>query len=127
MSTAVLLIAHGSRRPEANADLHALAEQIRADLPDGVSHVDVGFLELTGPSIPDGFAACVAAGATTVRIVPYFLSMGVHMQEDLTELRRQFETEHPEIAIEVLPPLGLDPRVVDVIRQRCATPAPAAA
>ena len=119
MSHATLLIAHGSRRAEANADLYALAEQIRQSPPGGVSHVDVGFLELTPPTIPEGFAACVAAGATSVRIVPYFLSMGVHMKEDLGELCEQFARDYPDVAISVAPPLGLDPRVVDVIRQRC--------
>ena len=116
---AVLLIAHGSRRAEANADLHRLRELLLADPPEGVSVVEIGFLELAEPSIPDGFAACVESGARRVRIVPYFLSMGVHMAEDLEDFRRQFAADYPGVAVDVRPPLGLDGRVVDVIRARC--------
>ena len=125
MSTAVLLIAHGSRRAVANDDLKRLAQTIRDDTPADVDAVEIGFLELTTPTIPDGFEACVRAGATHVRIVPYFLSMGVHMKEDLTELCEQFGQSHPQVSIEVLPPLGLHPKVVDVIRDRCAGGEPA--
>ena len=34
MKRAVLLVDHGSRRPEANAQLEALAERVRERLPD---------------------------------------------------------------------------------------------
>ena len=116
---AVLLVAHGSRRPEANADLERLAELVRERQCETIDVVEIGFLELTGPSIPDGFAKCVEAGATSVRIVPYFLSMGVHMQEDLTEIREQFAKDYPQVAVSVERPLGLHPKVVDVVLERC--------
>lgn len=116
---AILLIAHGSRRPQANADLHRLRELLLERPPEGVAIVEVGFLELAEPSIPDGFAACVRRGATRVRIVPYFLSMGVHMAEDLEEFREQFVREYPNVSVNVRPPLGLDAKVVDLVLQRC--------
>ena len=122
MSSALLLIAHGSRRPEANADLYKLADKVREQVGEDVV-VEVGFLELTEPSIPDGFAKCVRAGASAVRIVPYFLSMGVHMQEDLAELRDQFTRDYPNVAVDVQPPLGLHPKVVDVVVERCGSAA----
>ena len=119
MTHAILLIAHGSRRKQANDDLIRLAELVRPRVGPDVKIVEVGFLELTEPSIPDGFAACVRRGATRVRIVPYFLSMGVHMTGDLEELRQQFARDYPDVEVNVRPPLGLDEKVVDLIVQRC--------
>lgn len=120
MSTkAILLIAHGSRRAEANNDLLRLADMVRERKPDGFSIVEVGFLELAEPDVPAGFAKCVEHGAAEVRIVPFFLSMGVHMANDLAELKEQFHRDYPTITVDVRPPLGLHDKVVDVVLERC--------
>ncbi|MFO0925785.1 MAG: CbiX/SirB N-terminal domain-containing protein [Gemmataceae bacterium] len=69
--TALLLIAHGSRHPEANNDLHHVADgQAR-----GHAIVVASFLELAEPDIAAGGRE-VAAGARRVVLVPYFLSPG---------------------------------------------------
>ena len=119
MTHALLLIAHGSRRPQANADLARLADLVREQPESEGTIVEIGYLELTGPTIPEGFRKCVEQGATRVRIVPYFLSMGVHMQEDLTQICEELEAEFPEVRIQVRRPLGLHPKVVDVVMERC--------
>lgn len=118
MSLALLLIAHGSRRPAANADLARLADVVRQTDEAEETIVEIGYLELTGPTIPEGFARCVEQGATTVRIVPYFLSMGVHMQEDLTEICSELRERYPNVRIQVRKPLGLHPKVIDVVLER---------
>ena len=51
MNTALLLIAHGSRYPAANADLHHVAEGLRGR---GHGIVVASFLELAPPTIADG-------------------------------------------------------------------------
>lgn len=122
-SKAILLIAHGSRRAEANNDLHELAKMVQARKPEGFDIVEVGFLELAEPDIPAGFAKCVERGAQEVRIVPYFLSMGVHMAGDLQELKEQFHKDFPTVAVDVRPPLGLHEKVVDVVLERCGVTA----
>ena len=72
--TALLLIAHGSRRPEANADLEFVAAALRARGRYPV--VRVAYLELAEPDIATAGAACAEDGATGVILVPYFLSPG---------------------------------------------------
>ena len=129
---AALLIAHGSRRAEANADLHKLTAMVRdrfparaagggeADDRDGGGYdvVEPAFLELADPDIPAGAAACVAAGATDVRMLPYFLSMGTHVADDLREFREQFTQQYPGVTFTVCPPLGLHPKLVEVVFER---------
>ncbi len=113
---AALLIAHGSRRAEANADLYRLAERIAATGEYGI--VDVGFLELTEPSILAGGRACVARGANSVRMLPYFLSAGVHVTDDLVDARTELASEFPGVEFTLCPPLGLHPLMTQIVLER---------
>lgn len=113
---AALLIAHGSRRPEANADLAAIAEQVRAAGP--VDLVEIAYLELAQPDIPSAAAECVERGATEIRMLPYFLSMGRHVSEDLERYRAEFASRYPDRRFVLCPPLGLHPKIVEVVLER---------
>lgn len=114
---ALLLIAHGSRRVEANAELVRLAELVRQRRPQDI--VEIAYLELAPPSIPEGAANCVAqSGVREVRMVPFFLSPGRHVAEDLEAFRKEFSTRYPEVDFVVCPPLGLHPLVVDALLVR---------
>ena len=113
---ALLLIAHGSRRAEANADLADLAEKVAARGRYPV--VQVAYLELAEPAIPDGGAACVEMGATEVILVPYFLSAGVHVRDDLTAARDQLAARFPGVTFRLAEPLGRHPLLLDVVEQR---------
>ena len=66
--TALLLIAHGSRRPEANADLEHLAGVLREK--GEYARVEPAYLELCEPGIVAGGERCVGAGATRVVQLP---------------------------------------------------------
>lgn len=118
MSTALLLIAHGSRRPEANADLEWVATELRAR--GRYPLVQVSYLELAEPGIEDGGALCAAAGATAVVLVPYFLSPGVHVAEDLTAARDALAARFPAVRFVLAEPLGRHPLLLDVVEQRAA-------
>lgn len=115
MNTALLLIAHGSRNPQANADLHHLAEMLRTR---GHLLVVPSFLELAEPSIEQGGRACVAAGAECILLVPYFLSAGVHVQRDLVRARDTLNQEFPHLKFVLAEPLGRHPLLVEIVSQR---------
>lgn len=117
---AALLIAHGSRRPEANADLVALAEHVRATHQFDV--VEIAYLELADPNIPAGAAKCVERGATDVRMLPYFLSMGTHVADDLEGYRREFTERYPKVTFSLCRPLGVHPKIVEVVLERLNKP-----
>ena len=114
----MLLSAHGSRRAEANAELVQLAELVRGRMPGRV--VEIAYLELAEPTIPQGAAACVRPGISRVLMVPYFLSYGSHVVEDLERYRAEFEAAFPGVRFTVAPPLGLHPLIVDVVLARIA-------
>jgi sirohydrochlorin ferrochelatase len=113
---ALLLIAHGSRRAEANADLDYLAADLRARGDYLV--VQPSYLELADPGIVPGGEMCVAVGATKVVMLPYFLSPGRHVVEDLTAARDELARRHPTIQFILAEPLGRHPLMLQVILER---------
>ncbi|GIW86168.1 MAG: sirohydrochlorin cobaltochelatase [Isosphaeraceae bacterium] len=116
--TAVLLIAHGSRRPEANADLFDLASRLEAS--GSYPIVEPSFLELAEPDIATGGRRCVDRGAGRVLMVPYFLSTGVHLSRDLTTARRALSQRYPGVRFTLGPPLGPHPLLDQLVRLRIA-------
>ena len=113
--TALLLIAHGSRQAEANADLHHVAAKLRER---GHEMVVAAFLELAEPDMRAGGRQCVAAGAQRVVLVPYFLSAGVHVRRDLSAAREALAAEFPGVAFVRADALGRHPLLLDVVEQR---------
>jgi sirohydrochlorin ferrochelatase len=113
---AALLIAHGSRRQEANLDLVGLAESLRARAAYRI--VEVAYLEIATPTIPEAAQACVAQGATTVLMLPYFLSEGNHVALDLERYRTELQSQHPGVSFILCKPLSPHPLLVDVVVSR---------
>ena len=113
--TALLLIAHGSRRAEANADLEYVAARLRGR---GHPDVQVSYLELAEPSIDGGGARCASRGATDVILLPYFLSPGKHVADDLTAARDRLAAAFPGVRFVLAEPLGRHPLLLDILEQR---------
>jgi sirohydrochlorin ferrochelatase len=115
MTTALLLIAHGSRHAEANDDLHHVAQGLRAR---GHAIVVASFLELAAPDVLSAGRQCVAMGAGRVVLLPYFLSAGVHVRRDLTAARDALAAEFPAVTFVLAEPLGRHPLLLDVVEER---------
>jgi sirohydrochlorin ferrochelatase len=115
LKQALLLIAHGSRHPEANADLHHFAAELRQR---GHPIVIASFLELAEPNIPEGGRQCVAAGAGRVVLLPCFLSAGVHVRRDLTAARDHLAREFPDVEFLLAEALGRHPLLTEILEQR---------
>lgn len=116
VSTALLLIAHGSRRPEANADLDHLAEQLRQ--LGRYALVQTSFLELSEPTIVAGGTLCVNAGVQRVVMLPYFLSPGIHAHDDMIAAREDLSKRFPHVEFLLAQPLGRHPLLAEVAAQR---------
>ena len=89
---ALLVMVHGSPRPQSNNAMFAVVDGVRAR---GVYPlVSVGFMECNEPSIPDAIDELVEQGARSVVAVPYFLHTGNHVADDLPsaleEAQRKF-------------------------------------
>lgn len=103
---ALLLVAHGSRRQTSNDEIRAVAVRLAAEAADRFDQVNCAFLELADPSIPEGIQQCVQAGMTEVVVVPYFLSAGRHVVEDIPAEVDKGRRQNPGIDIRITRHLG---------------------
>lgn len=114
--TALLLIAHGSRNPDANADLFFVVDAMRQR--GNFFLVESAFLEMVSPTIIEGGLCCVEQGAEEVILLPYFLSAGVHARQDLQDYRDKLEQRCPGVSFVVGKPLGRHPALLDIVAER---------
>lgn len=116
MKTAILLMAHGSRIPEANdaaREIAALVKEIA-----GYPIVEVSYREQHLPSIQQGIDACVAQGAERVLLVPYFLFIGAHVQEDLPEEMAEAKKRYPNVEFAMGSHLGVHRKLAEIVVER---------
>ncbi len=111
----LLLVAHGSRREASNEEVRQLTSQLGTQAGDRYQSVSCAFLELAEPSIPDGIEACIQAGAEEVIVLPYFLSAGRHVQEDIPREVAGKQQQYPQIPIRLAPYLGSADGISDLL------------
>lgn len=112
---ALLLVGHGSRRAASNDEVREVSQRLGDKAGQDYDLVKCAFLELAEPSIPDGIEECIQAGAGEVVVLPYFLSAGRHVAEDIpNEVQTKIE-QHPDISIRIAPYLGAADGVVDLL------------
>ena len=116
---ALLVMAHGSPRPIANADMARVVEEVKRR--NVFSIVEIAFLECNAPTIPEAIATCAAAGATHILAVPYFLHTGKHVADDLPSLLEQAQAQYPHIVFRLGDYLGRSESVTHVLLERTRT------
>jgi sirohydrochlorin ferrochelatase len=84
-------------------------------------------MELAPPTFQDGVEACVAAGAEEVIVHPYMLGPGRPSTLDIPRLAEEAARRHPGLRVAVSEPLGLHPRLADVVLERVEAARAAAA
>lgn len=121
--TVTLLVAHGSRRPDAAAVHEDLCAAVTAALAAGGGpHAEVrpAHLAMSEPSLPAAIDAAAADGAEVIRVVPYFLLPGNHVLVDIPAHVEQARAKHPGLSIKITQHLGADPRLVAVLAELAA-------
>ena len=114
---ALLLIDHGSRRPAANEMLECMAALVQRMAGDSVV-VRHAHMELAEPSIDQGIAACLAAGATEIIAFPYMLSPGRHSTSDIPALVAAATKATPSVRVTVTAAFGIEAELGEVILRR---------
>jgi sirohydrochlorin ferrochelatase len=113
----ILIIDHGSVKPEANQMLSCVANLLQHMVGRSVL-VRHAHMELAEPSIAQGFAECVRAGATDVFAFPYMLSPGKHTTRDIPRLVGEAATGFPQVTYRVSDAFGVTEQLAEVIAQR---------
>ena len=80
--------------------------------------VEPAHMELAEPSIATPFDACVAVGATTIVIAPYFLWPGDHWHRAIPALADEASARHASVRYLVTALLGPHPLLMDIVQDR---------
>ncbi len=120
---ALLIAAHGSRRQQSNDEIKRLAAKVEQQVAAAFDWVEHAFLELAEPSIETGIERCVALGAAEVVVLPYFLSAGRHVAEDIPAIISSKQRQHREIEIRLTNYLGaaqiMPTLIMDLAQAEC--------
>lgn len=111
----LLLIAHGSRREQSNAEIASLAESLAKRVQQQFRATRHAFLELADPPISDTIDQMVIDGASEIVILPYFLSAGRHVYEDIPTIIEDKQTQHAQVKFSVVPYLGEAPDIIELL------------
>ena len=128
----LLLVLHGSPRPEANLPALEIAAKIRAGAGartctpsneaacarTNISYVETAYLECNEPSIPLALDNAAAAGVTHLDVVPYFLHPGRHLVLDIPGHIADSRARNPHMEIAICPPVGETTALTEILLQR---------
>jgi sirohydrochlorin ferrochelatase len=119
--TGYIVFAHGSSIESANEAVRKVAADMARR--GALDPVEAAFLEGGQPDLAGALNA-MADRVSRVIVVPYFLTLGLHLQRDLPRLIDEVRRAHPGVEILVTPPLDEHPAMVDALldRAREATP-----
>ncbi len=115
--TALIVFAHGSSVESAN---DAVRDVCRAMAQAGGHWVEAAFLEGGKPDLRSAVSTAAERGAERVIVIPYFLTLGLHLQRDLPKLVQEVEAAHPKLRVEVTAPLDGHTALVDILLERAA-------
>jgi sirohydrochlorin cobalto/nickelchelatase len=132
----VLLVGHGSRLPYGKDVVSQIAEMYQ-EKEDNL--VEVGFMNMSKPSIPEAINILAQKGAVKIVVTPVFLAHGVHTTEDIPRILglnnghdkgeqsghgHSHGHDHDEVKIDFkgeiiyTEPLGADRRIAEIIKDR---------
>jgi len=116
--TGFIVFAHGSRVESANQAVRDVSAQMRDRLASG--EVEAAFLELGEPDLAGAAARLTARGVSRIVVIPYFLTLGTHMQRDLPRLVREAASKLGNVEFEVTSPLDGHPALLDALVDRAS-------
>jgi sirohydrochlorin ferrochelatase len=114
--TGIIVFAHGSRVESANEAVRAVARDLVRAAP--CDRVLAAFLELGQPDLASAASELAEAGVERLVILPYFLTLGLHMERDLPRLVDGIRQNHKHLRVDVAPPLDGHPALAEILADR---------
>ncbi len=115
MKKAVVLLAHGSQKKEAKADLEQIVQKLAQKT--GVT-TKLACMQLAKPSFEETIEELSNQNYNNVLVIPFFLTNGTHMQEDIPELIQMAKEKHQNLSISTTDYLWPEPLMIDLLEKR---------
>jgi sirohydrochlorin ferrochelatase len=116
------VFAHGSKLESANDGVRAIASEMAQQ--GGYEAVETAFLEAGKPDLRGAVDILIGAGRVHIIVIPYFLTLGMHLKRDLPALVEEIRLVYPTLDIQVTPPLEGHPAMLDALLGRAREAAP---
>jgi len=116
MNQGVILLGHGSRREEANAEVRAIEAMLRQKRPQTI--YSSAYLSLQTPDLSEAVEQMAQRGVNRIIVMPLFLFTGDHVKKDIPNLVQKLGDTYPEVQIVLARHFGADPGIVDIVQQR---------
>lgn len=113
--TILLFVGRGASDPDANSDVYKMARLLWEG--SGFKGVEICFIGITHPRMEQGFERAWTWQAKRVLVLPYFLFTGVLVKR-IHEMAQIQQKLHPEVQIQAMNEVGLDPVLFELIRER---------
>lgn len=114
--TGVVVFAHGSSIESANEAVRVAAR--KAAQAGGWQKFAAAFLGGGKPELAEAVEQLASGGARRIIVIPYFLTLGLHLERDLPVLVEQVRGACPGVEIEVAPPLDGHPALIEALVDR---------
>jgi len=117
---ALILLAHGSRREESAQEVLQMAQELemRAKKTGQFNTVKPAFMQFCGPDfyqvvdeimqydLKNSSDSTSPNNLKEIMVLPYFISAGSHVAEDIPKLVEKAVKKYPDISFTVTPHLG---------------------
>ena len=110
------MFGHGSSVESANDAVRAMAAELqrRRDMKRWRRL----FSKAAQPDLRGAIDRLAGQDVEHVIVIPYFLTLGMHLQRDLPRLVEEIRAVHPGLEIQVTPPLDGHPALIDALLGR---------
>jgi len=115
VKSGIVVFGHGSSVASANDAVRIIAARAAAEGAWGL--YETAFLE-AAPLLEEAVQNLAAAGADEIVVLPYFLTLGIHLQRDLPAIVSRIAAACPNIQISVTAPLDGHPGLASVLADR---------
>lgn len=113
--TVLLFVGRGSSDPDANGDVYKLARLLWEG--SGFHTVETCFIGITHPRLEEGFRRARLYQPRRIIVLPYFLFTGVLVKK-IFNVTAQQQEQYPEISMTCLPEMGIQPELLQLLRER---------
>jgi sirohydrochlorin ferrochelatase len=112
----IAIFAHGSSVESANDAVREVADRVSS--LGGFELVETAFLEGGSPDLAVAVRRLIDRGASRILVVPYFLTLGLHLQRDLPRIVAEISSIEPSVEIQIAPPLDGHPAMAQALVER---------
>jgi sirohydrochlorin ferrochelatase len=115
-TTGYIVFAHGSSVESANQAVRDVTRELSRCA--GMEIAEAAFLEGGQPDLAGAVQKLADRDIRHMVVIPYFLTLGLHLRRDLPRLVESVKRSHPGVHIEVREPLDGHPALIAALLDR---------